>query len=216
MCTDEGCGWRMQQRKLITSSLAHYGSQKERKGDLFFFSIGRMIHAPSRMTASIFFRLVRVPFLPSHSRLSFPSYAALAFHFLFVSFFFFTRWIQFLHSMDAFSIFSDFYRHRVAFAYRFRCARHPRKRLFYSFQHHALPASFLSLASGCVPACDSNRGWRTCRRINLFRLKYCTYCGRKSRNTKTVMVKMGLKSINSCSLVASSYYNNEIITSYSV
>lgn len=47
--------------------------------------------------------------------------------------------------------------------------RHPRKHSFSFFQYHVPPASFLSVASGCVPACDSNHGWRTRRRINLFR-----------------------------------------------
>lgn len=109
----------------------HYSSQRESAGSFFFFmiSIGRMIHAPSRTTSSECLHFLpsrpRVPFPPlvlvSHSRRR--SYAALAFRRP-SSFFFFSpdEFNSCRRSADALSIFPDFCRHRVAFAYRFRCA----------------------------------------------------------------------------------------------
>jgi len=140
-------------RELITSSLVRGITAVRRRGDFFFFvisSIGRMIHAPSRTTSSecLHFLLVRMPLLLLHPGLSFPwrSYAALAFrHSSF--FFFFCSTNSILAAIlcaDALSIFPDFCRHRVAFAYRFRCTDTPESIRSPPFNITRLPRRFCS------------------------------------------------------------------------
>lgn len=167
-------------------------------------SIGRMIHAPSCTTSSECLHFLpsrlHVPFLSltlvSHSRRGFLRRSRFPPSFLFLL----DEFNSYRRSADALSIFPDFCRHRVAFAYRFRCADTPESIRSPSFNTtRPPPRRFLSVASGCVPACDLNRGWRTHRRINLFRPTVLQpEVENYRRNTKTETTsKTDLKSINS-------------------
>lgn len=154
-------------------------------------------------------------FSTSHPhRLSFPSYSGLTLSLSAIfSFFLRDEFNSCRRSADALSIFPDFCRHRVAFAYRFRCADTPESIRSPPFNITHPPASFLP-AAGCVPACDSSRGWRTRCRINLFHPTVRAAAGSRelsSEHEDNDDRQDGSK-IDRFFLLWAFSYNNEIIT----
>jgi len=87
--------------------------------------------------------------------------------------------------------------------------RHPRKHSFSSFQYHAPPASFLFVATGWIPACDSNHGWRTRCRINLFRPTVRVAAGSWELSSEH---EDSYGSLNSSPFNFSWYHNNKMKT----
>lgn len=212
----------MQQRKLITSSLARGITAAREKGSkgkgasLFLRDLDRK--DDSCATAHDFLRMppfssissACLSYFSPSSLIPVGGLTPLSLSVVLLFFFCSTEFNSCHRSANALSIFPDFYRHRVAFAYRFQCADTPESIRSPPFNITRLPASFLSVASGCIPACDSNRGWRTHCHINLFHLTVLPEVENYRPNTKTVIIKMGLKSIKSF-FVSSWYYNNEIM-----
>lgn len=163
-----GCatrGWKTRVESATTginnfiSGAQHYsGGKGERGASLFLRDLDRkndscaIAHDFLRVPA---FSSISSACLYSHPRLSFPRQVLRRFRFSPSSFFHSTDSILAVVARTHFQS-SDFCRHRVASAYRFRCAGTPesiRSPPFNITRPPPPPASFLSVASGCAPAC---------------------------------------------------------------